>query len=141
MGEINVPIDPIGPKTPGIPIGPGDHVVPKQPMGPSKETILASARLIKGIVEGTMYKNDFYKDDDVTPKIPTEKAIFQQLNMLESNINYIKDNQKMVQDIRLDFDERVLMGYIEGDVVMNFLKNGSRNWITKNDIIDDSKNI
>ena len=132
MGEINVPIDPIGPKTPGI---------PKQPMGPSKETILASARLIKGIVEGTMYKNDFYKDDDVTPKIPTEKAIFQQLNMLESNINYIKDNQKMVQDIRLDFDEEVLMGYIEGDVVMNFLKNGPRNWITKNDIIDDSKNI
>ena len=132
MGEINVPIDPIGPKDPGI---------PKQPMGPSKETILASARLIKGIVEGTMYKNDFYKDDDVTPKIPTEKAIFQQLNMLESNIYYIKDNQKMVQDIRLDFDEEVLMDYVKGPVVMNFLKNGPRNWITKNDQIDNSKNI
>ena len=32
---------------------------------PSKETILASAKLVKGIIEGTMYQDDFYKDDEL----------------------------------------------------------------------------
>jgi hypothetical protein len=98
----------------------------KQPQ--SKETILSSARLVKGIVEGTMYQDEFYKDDDVTPKTPTNEAIQQHLDILNNNLNFLKDNEKYLNDVALDENESDLINFSKSETVSTFLEKGKSNW-------------
>ena len=110
MDEINIPRDSIN-----------------QP--PSKESILLSARLVKGIVEGTMCQDEFYKDDDVTPKKPTNEAIQQHLDILNNNLNFIKNNEKYLRyDVILDENESDLINFYKHETVSTFLENGISNW-------------
>jgi hypothetical protein len=95
---------------------------------PSKEAILASAKLVKGILDGTMYKDDFYKDDDVTPKKPTEKAINQQLEIIKNNMDYVKNNDKYLEGIVLNDDENSVINFSKSETVGAFLENGKSNW-------------
>ena len=95
---------------------------------PSKETILASAKLVKGIVEGTMYQDDFYKDDDKTPKVPTDKAIQQQLKILKYNMDYVKDNEIHLESVVLNDDEDSIISFSKSITVSTFLENGKSNW-------------
>jgi hypothetical protein len=95
---------------------------------PSKEAILASAKLVKGILDGTMYKDDFYKDDDVTPKKPTEKAIKQQLEIIKNNMDYVKNNDKYLEGIVLNDDENSVINFSKSETVGAFLENGKSNW-------------
>jgi hypothetical protein len=95
---------------------------------PSKETILASAKLVKGILDGTMYKDDFYKDDDVTPKKPTEKAIKQQLEIIKNNMDYVKNNDKYLEGVVLNDDEGSIIDFSKSETVSTFLENGTKNW-------------
>jgi hypothetical protein len=95
---------------------------------PSKEAILASAKLVKGILDGTMYKDDFYKDDDVTPKKPTEKAINQQLEIIKNNMDYVKNNDRYLQGIVLNDDENSVINFSKSETVSTFLENGKSNW-------------
>jgi hypothetical protein len=113
MDEINIPLDLI-------------KNLEKQP--PSKETILSSARLVKGIVEGTMYQDEFYKDDDVTPKTPTNKAIQQHLDILNNNLNFLKDNEKYLDGVVLNDDEDSIINFSKSETVSTFLENGISNW-------------
>jgi hypothetical protein len=113
MDEINIPLDLI-------------KNLEKQP--PSKETILSSARLVKGIVEGTMYQDEFYKDDDVTPKTPTNEAIQQHLDILNNNLNFLKYNEKYLDGVALNDDEDSIINFSKSETVENFLKNGKSNW-------------
>jgi hypothetical protein len=94
----------------------------------SKEAILASAKLVKGILDGTMYKDDFYKDDDVTPKKPTEKAIKQQLEIIKNNMDYVKNNDKYLEGIVLNDDENSVINFSKSETVGAFLENGKSNW-------------
>jgi hypothetical protein len=94
----------------------------------SKETILASAKLVKGIIDGTMYKDDFYKDDDVTPKKPTEKAIKQQLEIIKNNMDYVKNNEKYLESVALDLNESEFINFSKSETVSTFLENGAKNW-------------
>jgi len=98
----------------------------KQPT--SKETILSSARLVKGIVEGTMYQDEFYKDDDVTPKTPTNEAIRLHLDMLNNNLNFVKNNEKYLNDVELEGNESDLINFSKSETVSKFLENGKSNW-------------
>ena len=95
---------------------------------PSKETILASAKLVKGIIEGTMYQDDFYKDDDKTPKVPTDKAIQQQLKILKYNMDYVKNNEKHLESVALDENESEFINFSKSETVSTFLENGKSNW-------------
>jgi len=95
---------------------------------PSKEAILASAKLVKGILDGTMYKDDFYKDDDVTPKKPTEKAMQQQLEIIKNNMDYVKNNDRYLQGIVLNDDENSVINFSKSETVGAFLENGKSNW-------------
>lgn len=95
---------------------------------PSKETILASAKLVKGILDGTMYKDDFYKDDDVTPKKPTEKAIKQQLEIIKNNMDYVKNNDKYLEGVVLNDDEGSIIDFSKSETISTFLQNGAKNW-------------
>ena len=95
---------------------------------PSKETILLSARLVKGIVEGTMCQDEFYKDDDVTPKKPTNEAIEQHLNILNNNLNFVKNNEKYLNDVMLDENESDLIKFYKSETVSKFLEIGKSNW-------------
>ena len=95
---------------------------------PSKETILASAKLVKGIIDGTMYTDDFYKDDDVTPKKPTEKAIKQQLEIIKNNMDYVKNNEKYLESVALDLNESEFINFSKSETVSTFLENGKSNW-------------
>ena len=95
---------------------------------PSKEAILASAKLVKGILDGTMYKDDFYKDDDVTPKKPTEKAINQQLEIIKNNMDYVKNNDRYLEGIVLNDDENSVINFSKSETVGTFLENGKSNW-------------
>jgi hypothetical protein len=113
MDEINIPLDLI-------------KNLEKQP--PSKETILSSARLVKGIVEGTMYQDEFYKDDDVTPKKPTNEAIQRHLDMLNNNLNFVKNNEKYLNDVALDENESDFINYSKSETVSTFLEKGKSNW-------------
>ena len=94
----------------------------------SKEAILASAKLVKGILDGTMYKDDFYKDDDVTPKKPTEKAIKQQLEIIKNNMDYVKNNDKYLEGVVLNDDEGSIIDFSKSETVSTFLENGTKNW-------------
>jgi hypothetical protein len=94
----------------------------------SKETILASAKLVKGILEGTMYKDDFYKDDDVTPKKPTEKAMKQQLDIIKYNMDYVKNNDKYLEGVVLNDDEGSIIDFSKSETISTFLQNGAKNW-------------
>jgi hypothetical protein len=98
----------------------------KQPQ--SKETILAAAMLVKGIVEGTMYQDEFYKDDDVTPKTPTNKAIQQHLDILNNNLNFVKNNEKYLDGVALNDDEGSIINFSKSVAVSTFLENGKSNW-------------
>jgi hypothetical protein len=89
---------------------------------------LSSARLVKGIVEGTMYQDEFYKDDDVTPKTPTNEAIQQHLDILNNNLNFLKDNEKYLDGVALNYDEDSIINFSKSETVENFLKNGKSNW-------------
>lgn len=113
MDEINIPLDFI-------------KNLEKQP--PSKESILLSARLVKGIVEGTMCQDEFYKDDDVTPKTPTNEAIQRHLDMLNNNLNFVKNNEKYLNDVRLDENESDLINFSKSETVSTFLEKGKSNW-------------
>lgn len=113
MDEINIPLDLI-------------KNLEKQP--PSKETILSSARLVKGIVEGTMYQDEFYKDDDVTPKKPTNEAIQRHLDMLNNNLNFVKNNEKYLNDVALDENESDFINFSKSETVSTFLEKGKSNW-------------
>ena len=113
MDEIKIPLDFI-------------NNLEKQP--PSKETILLSARLVKGIVEGTMCQDEFYKDDDVTPKKPTNEAIQLHLDMLNNNLNFVKNNEKYLNDVMLDENESDLINFSKSNTVSTFLENGKSNW-------------
>ena len=113
MDEINIPLDLI-------------KNLEKQP--PSKESILLSARLVKGIVEGTMCQDEFYKDDDVTPKKPTNEAIEQHLNILNNNLNFVKNNEKYLNDVMLDENESDLIKFYKSETVSTFLEKGKSNW-------------
>ena len=95
---------------------------------PSKEAILASAKLVKGILDGTMYKDDFYKDDDVTPKKPTEKAMQQQLDIIKYNMDYVKNNDRYLQGVVLSDDENSVINFSKSETVGAFLENGKSNW-------------
>lgn len=95
---------------------------------PSKETILASAKLVKGIIDGTMYTDDFYKDDDVTPKKPTEKAMKQQLDIIKYNMDYVKNNDKYLESVALDENESEFINFSKSETVSTFLENGKSNW-------------
>jgi hypothetical protein len=95
---------------------------------PSKEAILASAKLVKGILDGTMYKDDFYKDDDVTPKKPTEKAINQQLEIIKNNMDYVKNNDRYLEGLVLNDDENSIINFSKSETVGAFLENGKSNW-------------
>jgi len=95
---------------------------------PSKEEILASAKLVKGILDGTMYKDDFYKDDDKTPKVPTDKAIQQQLKILKYNMDYVKNNDKYLEGVALNDDEDSIINFSKSETVSTFLENGKSNW-------------
>jgi|694.fasta_scaffold47308_4 hypothetical protein len=94
----------------------------------SKEAILASAKLVKGILDGTMYKDDFYKDDDVTPKKPTEKAMRQQLEIIKNNVNYVKNNDKYLEGVVLNDDENSVINFSKSETIGAFLENGTKNW-------------
>jgi len=94
----------------------------------SKETILASAKLVKGILDGTLYKDDFYKDDDVTPKKPTEKAMAQQLEIIKNNMDYVKNNDKYLEGVALNDDEDSIIGFSKSETISAFLQNGTKNW-------------
>ena len=113
MDEIKIPLDFI-------------NNLEKQP--PSKETILLSARLVKGIVEGTMCQDEFYKDDDVTPKKPTNEAIQLHLDMLNNNLNFVKNNEKYLNDVMLDENESDLIKFYKSETVSKFLEIGKSNW-------------
>ena len=113
MDEIKIPLDFI-------------NNLEKQP--PSKETILLSARLVKGIVEGTMCQDEFYKDDDVTPKKPTNEAIQRHLDMLNNNLNFVKNNEKYLNDVMLDENESDLIKFYKSETVSKFLEIGKSNW-------------
>ena len=113
MDEIKIPLDFI-------------NNLEKQP--PSKETILLSARLVKGIVEGTMCQDEFYKDDDVTPKKPTNEAIERHLNILNNNLNFVKNNEKYLNDVMLDENESDLIKFYKSETVSKFLEIGKSNW-------------
>ena len=113
MDEIKIPLDFI-------------NNLEKQP--PSKETILLSARLVKGIVEGTMCQDEFYKDDDVTPKKPTNEAIQLHLDMLNNNLNFVKNNEKYLNDVMLDENESDLIKFYKSETVSTFLEKGKSNW-------------
>ena len=113
MDEIKIPLDFI-------------NNLEKQP--PSKETILLSARLVKGIVEGTMCQDEFYKDDDVTPKKPTNEAIQLHLDMLNNNLNFVKNNEKYLNDVMLDENESDLINFSKSNTVRTFLEKGKSNW-------------
>ena len=113
MDEIKIPLDFI-------------KNLEEQP--PSKETILLSARLVKGIVEGTMCQDEFYKDDDVTPKKPTNEAIEQHLNILNNNLNFVKNNEKYLNDVMLDENESDLIKFYKSETVSTFLEKGKSNW-------------
>ena len=89
---------------------------------------MSSARLVKGIVEGTMYQDEFYKDDDVTPKTPTNEAIQQHLDILNNNLNFLKDNEKYLDGVALNYDEDSIINFSKSETVENFLKNGKSNW-------------
>jgi hypothetical protein len=95
---------------------------------PSKETILASAKLVKGILDGTMYKDDFYKDDDVTPKKPTEKAMKQQLDIIKYNMDYVKNNDKYLEGVVLNDNEGSIIDFSKSETISTFLQNGAKNW-------------
>jgi hypothetical protein len=94
----------------------------------SKEAILASAKLVKGILDGTMYKDDFYKDDDVTPKKPTEKAMRQQLEIIKNNVDYVKNNDKYLEGVVLNDDENSVINFSKSETIGAFLENGTKNW-------------
>lgn len=94
----------------------------------SKETILASAKLVKGILDGTMYKDDFYKDDDVTEKVPSEKAKKQQLEILKYNMDFVKNNDKYLEGVTLDENESEFINFSKSETVSTFLENGKSNW-------------
>lgn len=98
----------------------------KQPQ--FKETILAAAMLVKGIVEGTMCQDEFYKDDDVTPKTPTNKAIQLHLDTLNNNLNFVKNNEKYLNDVALDENESDLINFSNSETVSTFLEQGNSNW-------------
>ena len=95
---------------------------------PSKEEILASAKLVKGILDGTMYKDDFYKDDDVTQKVPSEKAMQQQLNIIKYNMDYVKNNDKYLMGVALDENESEFINFSKSETVSTFLESGTSNW-------------
>jgi hypothetical protein len=94
----------------------------------SKETILASAKLVKGILDGTMYKDDFYKDDDVTQKKPTERAMKQQLEIIKYNMDYVKNNDKYLEGVVLNDDEDSIINFSKSETISTFLENGKSNW-------------
>ena len=94
----------------------------------SKETILASAKLVKGILDGTMYKDDFYKDDDVTQKKPTERAMKQQLEIIKYNMDYVKNNDKYLEGVVLNDDEDSIINFSKSETIGSFLENGTKNW-------------
>ena len=95
---------------------------------PSKETILASAKLVKGIIEGTTYKDDFYKDDDVTQKVPSDKAMEQHLYIIKHNMDFVKNNDKYLEGVTLDENESEFINFSKSETVSTFLENGKSNW-------------
>ena len=95
---------------------------------PSKEEILASAKLVKGILDGTMYKDDFYKDDDVTEKVPSEMTKKQKLEILKCNMDFVKNNDKYLEEFVLDENESELINFSKSETVSTFLENGKSNW-------------
>ena len=95
---------------------------------PSKEEILASAKLVKGILDGTMYKDDFYKDDDVTQKVPSDKAMEQHLYIIKHNMDFVKNNDKYLEGVTLDENESEFINFSKSETVSTFLENGKSNW-------------
>ena len=95
---------------------------------PSKEEILASAKLVKGILDGTMYKDDFYKDDDVTQKVPSDKAMEQHLYIIKHNMDFVKNNDKYLEGVTLDENESEFISFSKSITVSTFLQNGTKNW-------------
>lgn len=94
----------------------------------SKEDILASAKLVKGIINGTIYQDEFYKDDDVTPKKPTEKAMQQHLDILKYNMDFVTNNEKYLEKMILDENESETINFAKGDSPKTFLESGKNNW-------------
>lgn len=94
----------------------------------SKEDIISSARIVKGIINGTMYQDEFYKDDDKTPKTPSDKAMQQQIDMIKYNMEFIKHNEKYIIGVELNEDENSLIQYTKEESVNTFLENGAKNW-------------
>ena len=94
----------------------------------SKEAILSSAKLVKGIIDGTAYNDDFYKDDDVTEKVPSEMTKKQKLEILKCNMDFVKNNDKYLEEFVLDENESELINFSKSETVSTFLANGTKNW-------------
>ena len=94
----------------------------------SKEAILSSAKLVKGIIDGTAYNDDFYKDDDVTEKVPSEMTKKQKLEILKCNMDFVKNNDKYLEEFVLDENESDLINFSKSETVSTFLENGTKNW-------------
>ena len=94
----------------------------------SKEAILSSAKLVKGIIDGTAYNDDFYKDDDVTEKVPSEMTKKQKLEILKCNMDFVKNNDKYLDGVVLNDDEDLIINFSKSETVSTFLANGTKNW-------------
>jgi hypothetical protein len=94
----------------------------------SKEVILSSAKLVKGIIDGTAYNDDFYKDDDVTEKVPSEMTKKQKLEILKCNMDFVKNNDKYLDGVVLNDDEDLIINFSKSETVSTFLANGTKNW-------------
>jgi hypothetical protein len=75
-----------------------------------------------------MYKDDFYKDDDVTQKVPSEKAMQQQLKIIKYNMDYVKNNDKYLMGVALDENESEFINFSKSEIVSTFLESGTSNW-------------
>ena len=75
-----------------------------------------------------MCQDEFYKDDDVTPKKPTNEAIQRHLDMLNNNLNFVKNNEKYLNDVMLDENESDLIKFYKSETVSKFLEIGKSNW-------------
>jgi hypothetical protein len=84
--------------------------------------------LVKGIIDGTAYNDDFYKDDDVTEKVPSEMTKKQKLEILKCNMDFVKNNDKYLEEFVLDENESEIINFSKSETVSTFLENGTKNW-------------
>ena len=75
-----------------------------------------------------MYKDDFYKDDDVTQKVPSDKAMEQHLYIIKHNMDFVKNNDKYLEGVTLDENESEFINFSKSETVSTFLESGKSNW-------------